>query len=310
MYLEQLIRKVLPASPEFDTLDFIASQGEDESVSETLVNESNHLLDLDLKAELSPPDHLIKRLSLRPVERNPNAFQLSLKVTGMQPVIRSFYDAGLLQDDQSRASGPCARYQAVQVFDEKDWRLGGFEAQTPVPMEVQVLNQEIQPMLYHHSFLMPPLMSEFHCQHMGVGEWLCESNLFHHGGRVNTFPIIPYAGFIPDDFSLDQATSLFAVPHLLSGHAFHFKLMTFAQLKQNGFLILGGLKIGAFHYALSNSYHHQNETKSMKEIIESGAISTQVRWPAYEEPFTYISSGYRGVRASPHLLDVCFKRSS
>ncbi len=165
-------------------------------------------------------------------------------------------------------------------------------------------------MLYHHSFLMPPFMSEFHCQHMGAGEWLCESNLFHHGGRVNTFPIVPYAGFIPDDFSLDQATSLFAIPHLQGVHAFHFKLMTFAQLKQNGFLNSGGLKIGAFHYALSNSYHHQNETKSMKEIIESGGISTQVRWPSYEEPFTYTSSGYRGVRASPYLLDMCFKRSS
>lgn len=310
MYLEQLIRKVLPPSTEFDMLEFIAPQMEEESTSETLENEGNHLLDLDLKSELSPPDHLIKRLSLRPIERNPDAFQLSIKVTGMQPVIRSFYDADLIQDDQSRASASHARYQAIQVFDEKDWRLGTFEDEASVPEEVQTLNQEAQSMLYHHSFLMPPLMSELHCQHMGEGEWLCESNLFHRGGRVNTFPIVPYAGFISEDFSLDRVTTLFAVPHLQGAQTLRFKLMTLSQLKQNGCLGQNGLKIGAFHYVLSNSYHHQNETKTMKEIIESGGITTQVRWPSYETPFTYTSRIYRNVCASPHLLDVCFKRAS
>lgn len=310
MYLEQLIRKALLPAPELDMLDFMAPQIEEESASETLDNESNHLIDFDLQSELSPPDHLIKRLSLRPIERNPDAFQLSLKVTGMQPIIRLFYDRDLIQDDQSKARASYARYQGLQVFDEKEWRLGVFENQTPVPEEVKALNQETQSMLYHHSFLMPPLMSELHCQHMGQGEWLCESNLFHRGGRVNTFPIVPYAGFIPDDFRLDQATTLFAVPHLQGAQTLRFKLMSLSQLKQNGCLGQSGLKIGAFHYVLSNSYHQKNETKSMKEIIESGGISTQVRWPSYETPFTYTSWMYRKVCASPHLLDVCFKLSS
>lgn len=310
MYIEQYIRKVLKSMDAKNQFDYMQGEAGEEIEGESLNDLDDRFFHDDLLLEFSPPETLVKRVALKPIPLNPNHFQLQLSLSSIEGRVYDFFDQRLLLNSQSR-SALGTIYQALELVDVAGLWRGTLNNREDWPREISVAEDlaEESKVLYKHVFPLPAQMTSLSFHHMGDGTWLCESSYHHHKGTLNTLPILPYGGILGEGDSLQNMTSLYALPHMVNEQDMRLDIMSEKSASKRTYGRENVQKDDAFTYVHPSSRHGGYVEMSLPQKIASGDLRYDLLWSPYESPFSYQSYADAPVKGHPHLMDVAFRRA-